>query len=103
VRAPCFMARRGRHKLIYVHGHERRLFDVASDPGEWTDLAGEETTREIEEGLLHEILERFDPDRIAADGAASVRRREVIRDAMARTGTSWDYTPFFDATKQYVR
>jgi choline-sulfatase len=103
VRAPCFMARRGRHKLIYVHGHERRLFDVVSDPGEWTDLAGEETTREIEEGLLHEILERFDPDRIAADGAASVRRREVIRDAMARTGTSWDYAPFFDATKQYVR
>jgi hypothetical protein len=27
----------------------------------------------------------------------------VIRDAMARNGTSWDYSPSFDATKQYVR
>jgi choline-sulfatase len=103
VRAPCFMARRGRYKLIYVHGHDRRLFDVDADPGEWRDLAGGDETRAVEEELLREILERFDPDAIAADGAASVRRREIVRDAMTRNGTSWDHAPFFDAAKQYVR
>jgi choline-sulfatase len=103
VRAPCFMARRGRHKLIYIHGHDRQLFDLESDPGEWTNLAGQPETRAVEEALVGEILERFNPEQIEADGAAGVRRREVIRDAMARNGTSWDYSPSFDATKQYVR
>jgi hypothetical protein len=45
----------------------------------------------------------YPSEQIEADGAAGVRRREVIRDAMARNGTSWDYSPSFDATKQYVR
>jgi choline-sulfatase len=103
VRAPCFMARRGRHKLIYVHGHDRRLYDVEADPGEWTDLSGRPETRGVEERLLGEILERFDPERIAADGAASVRRREIVRDANARNGTRWDHTPDFDGRRRYVR
>jgi hypothetical protein len=49
------------------------------------------------------ILDRFDPDAIARHGAESVRRRELIARAMAKTSTRWDYSPFFDATKQYVR
>jgi hypothetical protein len=49
------------------------------------------------------ILERFDPDAIARDGVESVARRELIARAMALTTTRWDYSPTFDATKQYVR
>jgi choline-sulfatase len=96
VRAPCFMVREGNRKLIYVHGHETRLFDLDADPGEWDDLGGTD-------GLEQLILERFDPAAIAADGAASVRRRDVIRRAMERNGTTWDYQPFTDARRQYVR
>jgi choline-sulfatase len=103
VRAPCFMARSGRWKLIEIHGHDRRLFDLESDPGEWTDHSGLPETREVEERLLAAIHARFDPDEIAERGAASIRRREVIRDAMVRNGTSWDFQPFFDARRQYVR
>jgi hypothetical protein len=32
-----------------------------------------------------------------------VRRRELVRRALERNGTSWDYAPVFDATRQYVR
>ena len=103
VRAPCFMARRGPYKLIHVHGHGSQLFDLGRDPGEWENLAGRPEHRGIEEELLAEILAVFDPDSLAADGAASVRRRELVRAAMARNGTRWDYTPLFDATTQYVR
>ena len=49
------------------------------------------------------ILEQFDPDAIARGGAESVARRELIARAMAMTTTRWDYSPVFDATKQYVR
>jgi choline-sulfatase len=99
VRAPCFMVRRGDMKYVYIHEHGEQLFDLASDPGEWTNLAGTHDTKEYRDM----ILDRFDPDAIARHGAESVRRRELIARAMAKTPTRWDYSPFFDATKQYVR
>jgi choline-sulfatase len=99
VRAPCFMARRGAHKLIHVHGHGEQLFDLDGDPHEWENLgAGAEA-----DALRAEILSRFDPDAIAADGAASVARRELVRQAMARNGTRWDHAPEWDVTTMYVR
>ncbi len=101
VRAPSFMVREGRFKYVHTHGHDSRLFDLEADPGEWRDLASE--VPDTAERLRAAILARFDPDRIAADGEASVRRRELIRRAMERNGTRWDYQPFVDATKQYVR
>ena len=101
VRAPCFMVRRGSYKYVYVHGHDEQLFDLAADPGEWNDLAAERS--EVTAELRALILARFDPDAIAADGAASVRRRDLIRRANERNGTRWDYEPRFDATRQYVR
>jgi len=103
VRAPCFMARRGRFKYILVHGHGSQLFDLQADPREWENLAGRPEVGDVEAELHAAILRRFDPDLIAAAGAASVERRELIREAMARNGTRWDYSPVFDATTQYVR
>jgi choline-sulfatase len=103
VRAPCFMARRGRHKLIHVHGHGDQLFDLDADPDERHDLAGRPEVGDVERELLAAILERFDPDEIEAAGAASVRRRDLVRRALERNGTSWDYAPVFDAARQYVR
>ena len=35
------MARKGRYKYIYVHGHGEQLFDLQADPGEWHNLAGD--------------------------------------------------------------
>lgn len=99
VRAPCFMVRRGTRKLIHVHGHGEQLFDLERDPGEWDDLSA----REDADDLRALVLAAFDPDAIAADGAASVARRELIRQAMALNGTRWDYSPVFDATTRYVR
>ena len=103
VRAPCFMARRGRFKYILVHGHGSQLFDLQADPSEWENLAGRPEVGDVEAELHAAILRQFDPDLIAAAGAASVERRELIREAMARNGTRWDYSPVFDATTQYVR
>ncbi|MDQ3707695.1 MAG: choline-sulfatase [Chloroflexota bacterium] len=103
VYASCFMVRRGRYKYIYIHRHGSQLFDLEADPGEWHNLAGQPEMQELEAELHGLILARFDPDRIEADGADSIARREVIKAAMERNGTHWDYSPYFDATKQYVR
>jgi choline-sulfatase len=101
VRAPCFMARRGTWKYVYVHGHDEQLFDLDADPCEWTNVV--RARPDVAEELRAAILAQFDPDAIARDGAESVRRRDLIRRANARNGTRWDYAPPFDATKQYVR
>jgi choline-sulfatase len=103
VRAPCFMARKGRHKLVHVHGHDERLFDVEADPGEWSDLLGTAELAGVERELREAIHARFDAERLAAEGAASIHRRELIARAMTRNATHWDYQPFFDARRQYVR
>ncbi len=103
VRAPCFMVRQGRYKYIYIHGYDTQLFDLEADPGEWNNLAGQPELQLVEQRLRELILERFDPERIAADGAASVRKRLVVRQALQRNDIHWDYFPYFDATRQYVR
>jgi len=103
VYAPCFMARRGHHKLIYIHGHEHQLFDLAEDPGESRDLAGGGEFAVVEEELLEAILARFDPDQLETDIRAGLARRRVIKRAMARTRTHWDHTPYTDPTQQYWR
>jgi choline-sulfatase len=103
VRAPCFMARRGRFKYVHVHGHDGQFFDLERDPGEWENLAGRPEVADVESELRMAILAQFDPEAIAAAGAASVRRRELVRRALERNGTSWDYEPAFDASRQYVR
>ena len=103
VRAPCFMVRKGSYKYIYIHGYGSQLFDLMADPGEWRNLAARSETQDLEDMLRGLILAQFDPDQIARDGAASLQRRELIRRAMARNHTHWDYSPYVDATKQYVR
>ncbi|WP_210481239.1 choline-sulfatase [Naasia sp. SYSU D00948] len=103
VHAPCFMVRRGRWKYVYVHGHDRQLFDLETDPDEWTDLSGRPEHADVEAELHRLLLERFDPDALAAAGQASVRRRAIVAEAMRRNHQHWDYTPVFDATRQYVR
>jgi Choline sulfatase enzyme C terminal len=84
---------------VYIHAHGEQLFDLDADPGERTNLAGTLDTTD----LRALVLGQFDPEAIARHGAHSVRRRELIARAMARTPTRWDYAPQFDATKQYVR
>jgi choline-sulfatase len=103
VKAPCFMVRKRKHKYIYIHGYGSQLFDLEADPDEWNNLAGQPELQAVEDELRTLILAQFDPDQIAAAGAASVRRREMIRQAMERNDTHWDYFPYFDATQQYVR
>ena len=103
VKAPCFMVRQGPYKYIYIHGHAPQLFNLESDPGEWHNLAGHPDVAAYEAALKAIIFERFDPDAIAADVTESVRRREIIKEAMIRADTHWDYEPRFDATSHYVR
>lgn len=103
VRASCYMVRLGDHKYIYVHGHGAQLFDLADDPHELRNLAGRAESAEMQARLHALLVEQFDIDGIEAGAAESLRRRELIKNAMQRTGTRWDYEPHFVQEGRYVR
>jgi choline-sulfatase len=96
IHGPCFMIRKGQFKYIYVHGHDEQLFDLRTDPGEWHNLAGDPSYGDLKRALQARILAQFDPDAIDAEVQASIRRRQLIREAMVRTGTRWDVAPYYD-------
>ena len=96
VGAPCIMVREGQFKYNYIHGHQPQLFDLESDPGEWNNLAGAAEHAATETRLRELILDRFDPDKMAADNLDSLYRRRLIRDVMYKHDASWNHPTAFD-------
>jgi choline-sulfatase len=99
IHGPCYMVRRSRYKYIYVHGHGEQLFDLETDPGEWTNLVADPRFRNLRDDLQALILKQFDPEAIHSEVQASIQRRQLIREAMNGTGTRWDVSPSFDGRR----
>ena len=99
----CFMVRRGRFKLNLMAGVDAQLFDLQADPGEWENLIGNPEYGDVEGELREAISERFDFEPIEADVRRSIAARKLIREAMRRNGTLWDYAPVFDPNRDAMR
>jgi choline-sulfatase len=100
---PCFMARKGTFKYIYIRNEKGQLFDLSEDPGEWNNLCGDPAYAQVEAELRAHILEAFDPDAVEQELRVSLQRRTLLKQANAANDLHWDYFPFFDATQQYCR
>jgi len=100
---PCFMVRRGSFKYIHIRNEQGQLFDLENDPGEWNNLCGLPDYVQLEAELRALILERFDPDAVEVELRLSLERRTLLRAANEANDLHWDYSPFFDAAKQYCR
>lgn len=96
---PCIMARRGSHKFNYIHGFAPQLFDLASDPGEWQNLAEKPEHAGLAASFRADILDRFDPEAMAVENLSSLRNRALIRDVMRTQGRTWAHTPRFNPQK----
>jgi hypothetical protein len=99
VGVPCLMARQGRFKYNYIHGSEDQLFDLEADPGEWHNLVEDAGCAEAAAQLQGEILQRFDPERMARENLESLYRRQYIANVMKANGTYWNHFPHFDARR----
>ncbi|TDE02554.1 choline-sulfatase [Jiangella asiatica] len=103
VHAPAFMVRRGDHKYVHIHGHGSQLFDLSTDPSERHDLSSHAVAAGVRAELHALLTERFDPATLHTAAARSVRRRELVKNAMRRNGTRWDHVPPLAADDRYVR
>ena len=99
IHGPCFMARKGKHKYITVHGHDDQLFDLEADPDEWLNLTDDPAYRDVKAELQTLILSQFDPEDIDEEVQAGIRRRQIVRDAMNVAEIRWDVSPQFDGRK----
>ena len=79
------MVRAGKWKLCYNHGDpsEFELYDLESDPGEFTNLADDPGRSAIRDRLFARILKEWaDPDRLSREIESSQDTRFVIRNLM---------------------
>ena len=91
------MIRRGEWKLIYYHGIEPQLFNLAEDPGEEHDRASDPGCQTICTELLAQVLDGWNPEEIAA---AMARKRadtnilsEWARNVQPPNQYLWDLRP----------
>ncbi len=102
--APIVMIRRGPWKFIHSPADPDQLYDLSHDPGERANLAtrAHQAARVVE--FREEVARRWRLDALDAQVRASQRRRRLV-DAALNQGEpkSWDFQPFKDASKSYVR
>ncbi len=95
VYSTCFMVRQGSYKYTHVTGHDRQLFDLSTDPGEWNNLADTDHGRAVADRMRTLLEERFDIEAIERDAAASVKRRKKVQQALVANRYVWDVSPQF--------
>jgi choline-sulfatase len=102
--APIVMIRRGPHKFVHSPADPDMLFDLASDPGERSNLAVAPEQAATVKAFRDEVARRWKLDAIDAEVRASQRRRRIVDEALTRgEPKAWDFQPFKDAAKSYVR
>ena len=101
---PTFMLLRGRVKLFYSEIDPPLLFDLDSDPDELTNISHHPAYAKTLDAMLSEARALWDAkalrDRIIKD---QNRRRLINRSHKIGSAPVWDYQPYEDASKQYVR
>lgn len=102
--APMVAVRKGHYKLIVSLVDPPQLFDLSSDPLELHNLAGSKAVEQIEADLQSEVNKRWQLDELNANVLGSQKRRRWIQDQLnAVESKPWDFQPFTDASKQFVR
>jgi len=102
--APLIMIRRGRHKFVHSPGDPDQLYDLTADRAELHNLAAEKPAAPDLQHLRDECATRWDLHRLREKVIASQRRRHLVAASLAiGAHHPWDFQPFADATRQFVR
>jgi choline-sulfatase len=101
---PLVMIRQGHHKYVVGEAQPPQLFDLARDPLELDNLAGQAGHVETERDLAAQVAARWDMPALRRRVIRSQRRRRLAFTALARgRHTPWDFQPASDAARQYAR
>ena len=102
--APIVMIRRGAFKFIHSPADPDQLYDLAQDPGERQNFASDSARAELVAEFRAEIAKRWNLAELDARVRLSQRRRRLVDAALSKGKIRpWDFQPFRNAAKQYVR
>jgi choline-sulfatase len=102
--APLVMIKRGRYKFIHSPVDPDQLYDLRDDPDEVRNLAPDPPDAARLQEFRAEVARRWDMPSLHAAVVASQQRRHLVYDSLrAGRHTPWDFQPFRDASRQYVR
>lgn len=100
--APQVTLVRGRHKLVLCPGDPDQLYDLAADPWELHNVAGDPAVAQVYAEMRAELEARYDLDGLAGAVRESQRQRRLVQEALARgREAAWDYEPSLPSP--YVR
>jgi choline-sulfatase len=99
------MVRRGAHKYIYTLGLPPLLFDLAHDPKELRNLAGDAEYKSIEADLHARVMQGWDPQDVTRRILLSQRRRLFLKSESQRKGRfpAWTYEARQGDADRFVR
>ncbi|MEM7221450.1 MAG: choline-sulfatase [Pseudomonadota bacterium] len=100
---PLFMIRRGPLKFVTCAGDPPQLYDVAQDPHELKNLAGEPQYQSVLEDFERDAKARWDRDALRERVLESQRRRRWLAPIQQAQALAWDYAPPADAAGSYIR
>lgn len=102
--SPIVMIRRGKYKYIHCDIDPEQLFDMENDPNEMDNLAGRPDHEELRKTFHAEATDKWDAKALREKIIASQCRRRLVDRSMRKGSfTSWDFQPFEDAAKKYMR
>lgn len=102
--APLLMIRRGQYKYIYCETDPEQLYNLDSDPNELNNLAHQSEYQDVRRTFQAEVMSQWDPPALHEQVLASQRRRRLVDQAL-RQGRHipWEFQPFDDASRKYMR
>jgi choline-sulfatase len=102
--APVVMIRRDQYKYVYSKPDPPQLFNLEEDPHELNNLADQPAYQEICRRFNEEIASNWNLENIHQQVLASQHRRRRVYSAL-RQGkyTPWDFQPYQDASRKYMR
>lgn len=104
VLSPMVMIRRGPWKFIHTPSDPDQLFDLAHDPLELVNLAGEPEHAATVDGFRAEVAARWDLDAVDRAVRESQRARLALFRALQQGAPfPWDFQPARAASTQYTR
>ena len=103
--APMVMIRRGSYKFIHAPGDPDQLYDLAADPDERLNRAEELDHAGLVAEFRAEVAQRWNLAAIDRAVCCESQSRRRLVDAALTTGATrpWDFQPFRDASRQYMR
>jgi choline-sulfatase len=85
------MIRQDEWKLVYYYGQAPQLFNLAEDPDELTDRAGDPGCQRIRRELTARVLDGWDPEQVRAQMALKRAETQILRAWAQNTGPTEQY------------